>query len=262
LERDRYDDLLDRYVEACRGRDDVVGVVAVGSTAALGRQPDPWSDHDILVMARHGAAAALRRDLSWVPDNDRLVLQHAETLHGLMLLHGDGHLVELAVFEPDELDGVSLEDYRVLLDRGGVAELMESLERRTAAAAADRRAVAARAFALFAKQIVVGVNRHRRGEWLSAHDRVRGEAVRHLLALSDPGGPGSSHPAACTVDPFRRFERIRPDLAPEVSAALCRPVPETARALVDLAAVEAARCGVAHAAAVVATLDALLDAER
>jgi len=238
VERDRYDELLTRYLSWGQGHPDVLGLVAVGSTAATSRQPDRWSDHDVLVVARPGAAAALRADLSWVPDHDRHVLVQAETVHGFVLLDEDAHLVELAIFDPDELEGVALEDHRVLLDRGGVAALMAGLQHRTAQAAGQRSGDVQRQLALLTKQLVIGADRHARGEGLSAHDRVRGKAVAHLLRLVEACDPSFPGPTTCTVDPFRRVELRRPDLAAAVLDAVRLPLLEGALAVLELAAAE------------------------
>lgn len=259
MKRAAYDDLLKRYLEWAVGHPDVRGLVAVGSTAAVSREPDPWSDHDLIVVTSPGRAAALRADLSWIPDAQRMVLTFAETTHGILLLDDDAHLVELAIFDPDEFDGVAIEDYRVLLDRGGVTRLMLDLQARTATAAGDRVGISTRALALFAKHLVIGVNRYVRGEHLSAHDRVRGEAVRQLLTVASIGGSGFIDPRTCTVDPFRRIEATRPDLARAIAAAVRLPLPETARGLLDLADAEAAVSQSREAKQLLSVLRAFLD---
>lgn len=234
MQTKRYFDLLERYVAWAKSRSDVLGLAAVGSTAATARQPDEWSDHDILIVTSPGAAAGLRADLSWVPGWSRLALAEAETTHGFVLLDEAGHLVELAVFDPEELEGVLLEDYAVLVDRGGVEDLLGSLRDATSAQSGDRHATAARAFAVLAKQLVIGLDRHARGERLSAHDRVRGEAVRQLLTLSWCGRPQYPDPTACLPDPFRRVENVDPDLAAAILDAVVLPIPEAAAAVLDL----------------------------
>ena len=238
MDREAYDALLARYVCWAGSEPDVLGLVAVGSTAGLAREPDPWSDHDLLVVARRGAGPRLRGDLARLPDAERVVLRAQETEGGLVLLDVDGHLVELAILEPDELDGVVLEDVRVLLDRGGVVALVEGV--RSSVRVEAREAVAARALALFAKEVVVGVARHARGERLSGHQRVRVDAVRHLLDLAWSVREPYPNPAACAPDPFRRVERVMPQLAAEIEQAAHAPVPVCASALVALAERESA----------------------
>lgn len=42
----------------------VVGLIAVGSTAAVTHDPDEWSDHDVFVITAAGASAGLLEDPS------------------------------------------------------------------------------------------------------------------------------------------------------------------------------------------------------
>lgn len=251
-----YSDLLRQYVTWASSRSEVLGLAAVGSTAGTTRQPDEWSDHDILIIAAPDAAAELRTDLSWVPGWDRLIVAYPETAHGFVLLDESGHLVELAVFAPDELEGVLLEDYAVLLDRGGVEALLGSLREATSALAVDRDATAAKAFALLLKHLVIGLGRHARGERLSAHERIRGEAVRHLLTLTWCSGPQYPHAAACIPDPFRRVEKVHPEVAAAVLEAVTRPLVDAASSVLDLAVKSAQAVGVptSQAEAAVRTL--------
>jgi hypothetical protein len=136
------------------------------------------------------------------------------------------------------LAGVVIEDYRVLLDKQDVDALMADLHMRSTGPGESAAAVARRASALFAKQLVVGIKRFARGERLSAHDRIRGEAVRQLLTLADALSANYPDPGACVVDPFRRFEPRRPELAARLLAALELPTLVCAAVLIDLATAE------------------------
>ena len=60
----------------------VVGLVAVGSTAAVTHAPDEWSDHDVFVFTDAGASATLLENPSWLPDAGRIVMWHTETMDG------------------------------------------------------------------------------------------------------------------------------------------------------------------------------------
>jgi hypothetical protein len=71
--------------------------------------PDEWSDHDFFVITPPGGQEALREDLSWLPRADRVALSFRETGHGLVVLYDDGHLLEFAVFELDELALAAIE---------------------------------------------------------------------------------------------------------------------------------------------------------
>ena len=103
MDADAYDDYTRRLVRWAERRSDVLGVVALGSTASTDHRPDRYSDHDLFVVTVNGAAQALRDDVGWLPDAHRIALCHTETRHGRGVVYDDGHLVEIAVFEPGEL---------------------------------------------------------------------------------------------------------------------------------------------------------------
>ncbi|HEY0372989.1 MAG TPA: hypothetical protein VGD79_13370, partial [Thermoanaerobaculia bacterium] len=94
----------------------ILGLIALGSMAEVGgRLPDRYSDHDFFVITQH--AEAFRATTEWLPHAGRIALWFRETPHGCKAVYDDGHLVEYAVFTPDELQLARVNDYRVLLDR-------------------------------------------------------------------------------------------------------------------------------------------------
>jgi hypothetical protein len=214
---------------------DVLGLVALGSMSGEGPAPDAWSDHDFFVVTRPGAQERLRADPAWLPDARRIVLWHRETAHGLKAIWDDGHLAELAVFEPEELALARANRYRVLLDRADVAPRMAALraatEARRAAEAPDPRWLGGQ----FLGELLVGAGRAARGERTSGHFRVRTQAVLHLLALVHRLVPPAEGAAPDGLDVSRRVEQAWPALAGELEAALARPVPDAAAALLDAA---------------------------
>jgi hypothetical protein len=169
----------------------VLGLVALGSMAERnGRTPDRWSDHDFFVVTYD--AEALRSTTEWLPDRDRIALWFRETPHGCKAVYYDGHLMEYAVFTPDELRLARANDYRVLLDR-------ERIEERMAEVAAIPAKKPSRDWlhGMFLSNLLVAAQRAQRGElqsarWMLAH------ALRHLVTLLG-GGPDD-------LDPLRRFD--------------------------------------------------------
>jgi hypothetical protein len=125
----RFTSELTRWAQS---RADVLGLVAVGSTADASHAPDQWSDHDVFVVTAPGVAAALRDDLSWLPDAERIVMVLADTEHGGCVVYDDGHMIEMAALDEDELHVLSVNDHRVLLDRGGIAAQIATLADHTA----------------------------------------------------------------------------------------------------------------------------------
>jgi hypothetical protein len=218
----------------------VLGLVALGSMAARDVRPDRWSDHDFFVVAKPGTQESLRTDLGWLPRGAEAALSFRETAHGLKVVYADGHLLEFAVFDPDELRLARVNRYRVLLDR-------EQVERRLAevAAATDREQASAAPddgwlLGQFLTSLLVGVGRFRRGERLSGRQLVLDHAVRHLLVLVQKHLPPAEGSAPDNLDPRRRFERAYPELGRELDELLAQGVPDAARGLIELASRELA----------------------
>jgi hypothetical protein len=210
VDRAAYDAFTDALVASLRDR--VLGLVAVGSMAG---DPDEWSDHDFLVVTAPGLQEEHRRDLSWLPDAARVLTSIRETAHGVQVIYDDGHLLEFAVFEPDELALASVNRYRVLFDHADVAERLTAIAARPSAGD-DRRE-----FGMFLSGILVGGGRARRGEELSGAWLVKGQSVRALAALLGGGGDD--------LDPLRRLRH------PELEALMRAGTVDAALGLLDLA---------------------------
>lgn len=232
MDDDRYQDYTRRLVLWAAGRADVLGVVALGSTAATDHRPDRYSDHDLFVVTVDGAAQALRDDVGWLPDAHRIALCHIETRHGRGVVYDDGHLVEIAVFEPGELQVCRVNAYRVLYDTGDVASWMVALASRTSAAQADADPDGTGRFAAFVQQMIVGINRNARGERLSANARLRGPALELLLSLVRDLVPAAPDAAADNLDPHRRFELAHPEIGRRLVTAADGPLDTLAHELV------------------------------
>jgi hypothetical protein len=220
------------------GRDDrVIGLVALGSMADRDYGPDRWSDHDFFVVTEPGRQEELRRDLDWLPSSAPPALAFRETEHGLKVVDADGHLLEFAVFDLDELSVARVNRYRVLLDRGGVAERMDEVARETAAARPGPEAVE-HAFGMLVTNVLVGAGRHARGEALSGAFFVKSLAVRWLVVLVARLVPTDGASLLDDLDPLRRFDRVYPAIAAEIEQLLAAPTPDAAVGLLDLAARE------------------------
>lgn len=158
--------------------------------ARRNREPDRWSDHDFFVITE--AAEELRASTEWLPQRERIAFWFRETPHGCKAIYDDGHLIEYAVFTPEELRVARVNDYRVLLDR-------ERIEERMAEIAAVREAAPSREWlhGMFLSHVLVAAGRARRGELPSARFMLI-HAMRFLVQLLG-GGPDD-------LDPLRRFD--------------------------------------------------------
>ena len=229
---DRFAEFTRSVADRAGTRSEVVGVVALGSTAATARQPDEWSDHDMFVITTNGRARAMRDDLSWLPDPERIVWVLRETEHGRAVLYDDAHLLELAVFDEDELDVARVNDYAVVLDRAGIERRMADLAERTSTDVAARNGPDV--FGELVKELVVGLSRHARGELLSANERVRAGAVRALIRLIRAHVPPTADARVDNLDAARRLEQSHPELAQRLARSLEQPVPRAVEEMIEI----------------------------
>ena len=237
MKPEEYHRFTERLRAGLEGNPEVLGLVALGSMSGEGVPPDTFSDHDFVVVVRPGAQERFRQDLGWLPDAAQVALSFRETAHGLKVVYLTGHLLEFAVFDPDELYLARVNRYRVLLDRADIGVRMRAVRAATAAAG---RPDDAYLVGQLLTSLLVGVGRWRRGEQLSGEHLVRCEALGLLLRLlafhvpaADPGAPDG-------LDPLRRFERAWPSLAAELKETLARDVPAAAQGILALASRELA----------------------
>jgi len=230
----QYHTFTGALVEGLAQDERVVGLVAVGSMADRDYGPDRWSDHDFFVVSDPGAQEALRRDLSWLPAPRPVALTLRETEHGLKVLYDDGHLLEFAVFDLEELGVARVNRYRVLLDRGGVAERMDEIAR-ASAEVEPSNGVVEHAFGMLVTAVLVGAGRHARGEALSGAFFVKSLAVRWLVVLVTELVPSADSGLLDDLDPLRRFDRVHPDVAAGLERLLTAPTLDAAAGLLDLA---------------------------
>jgi hypothetical protein len=226
-----YSRLTERLWERLACEPDVLGLVALGSMSGEPPLPDAWSDHDFFVVTSHGAQERFRTRLDWLPDPDDVVLSFRETAHGVKALYRSAHLLEFAVFDPDELRLARVNRFRVLLDRADVAARMRAVREESARASAADRPDDGWLLGQLLAALVVGTGRFQRGERLSAHQMVKVAALGHLVRLLARHVPAARPESRDDLDAFRRFEEAWPGLGQEIGEALLREVPEAARAL-------------------------------
>ncbi|HEX6159432.1 MAG TPA: hypothetical protein VF111_04650 [Thermoanaerobaculia bacterium] len=202
-----------QLVDSLSASPSILGIVALGSMAERhGRTPDRFSDHDFFVITEE--AEPLRVTTGWLPEAQRIVLWFRETAHGCKAVYDDGHLVEYAVFTPEELQLARVNDYRVLLDRERIEERLAAL---AALPAPPPDAEWLRG--MFLSHVLVAAQRARRGELLSARFMLT-HAMRFLVQLLG-GGPDN-------LDPLRRFE------GGEIDRAMREEAGAAARALLAI----------------------------
>ena len=161
------------------------------------------------------------------------MLSYRETAHGVKALYEDGHLIEFAVFDPEELRVARVNRYRVLLDRADIERRLSSVAAETAANP-EGGAGDAWLMGQLLTSLLTGTARFARGELLSGRAVVETQAVRFLLILLARHGPSDRRGLLDGLDPFRRFERVHPELAREIGSLLRLEIPAAALGLLDL----------------------------
>ena len=224
-----YNAFIDTLTATVEARDDALGLVLLGSTADRDRA-DEWSDHDFFLVTADGAQERYRTDLSWLPNAAELALTVRETEHGLKAVYDDGHVLEFAVFSFEELLLAEANAWAVAADAGGIAERMAEV-----AARPKPNRDPAIALGLFLSLLLIGVGRARRGETLTAGQSVRSHALAQLLTAIAREVPAEHSTRLDSLDPFRRFEQVYPELGATIGAALERDVERAARDLLDIA---------------------------
>ena len=224
MDASAYMRFIDELSATLEAREEVLGLVLVGSTADRGRQ-DEWSDHDFFVITEDAAAEPMRQNLDWLPDHHAIALAPRETAHGLKVVYESGHVLEFAVFTLAELSLAGANAYEVRIDRGEIATTMAMLAARPRAARDDETNLA-----LMVSLLLIGVGRARRGELLVAGNLIRTYAVERLLIVLAHRSPD---PRLDDLDPFRRVEKAFPNLG--LDTALAQPPEAAAKGILAIA---------------------------
>lgn len=230
---DDFERLSGALTAAVREHPALVGLALLGSASddAASRR-DEWSDHDFFAIAAPGAAAVARRDLAWLPDQERLVLTAREGEIGFVAVYDDGHVFEFAVAEPSELAGALAEEATVAVDDadGSTTRLIAESQARAAGQPASDALTDTR---LVLVKLLIGTGRLRRGETINGGQFIRQWAVKHLvLALRARAAAEGAAPAG--LEPTRRLEDAFPETAADIEAALAQPAERAAKSLFEL----------------------------
>jgi hypothetical protein len=228
-----FDIYTERLRAALDSAPEVVGLVTLGTTVDSTLR-DEWSDHDFWVITKAGAQDSFLKDLSWLPDAHNIAITVCHGKSYRTVVYRNRHKVEFAVFDANEAREGKAQRYQVLIDRGQIAELMESVHQGTIKQAQDNQA---RPDALQNLCVLVwsACERYSRGELLSARQYLDGFAVNQLLGLISVSDRETVEDGKDVLDPRRRLELRSPALAEEVLTLLDEPVPEAALHLLEIA---------------------------
>ena len=227
-----YQSFLDELTSALEADPQVLGLIALGSTADAAYR-DRWSDHDFWVITAPGSQARYLDTVSWLPRAADILMTVRHRPSGRDALYGNGHKVEFAVFDPTEAVNGKIERFRVLIDRGDIGGLAEAIRLRTRE---EREGVLARPDKLenLCMLLWTACERWERGERLAAQRYIQFSIDRLLDLLVAHGGLKSPH-AADSLDARRRLEQTEPELGRELGRMVSLAPAEAGVALIELA---------------------------
>lgn len=214
----------------------VIGLIALGSMADVTRR-DQWSDHDFWVITNPSHAEAFLSDLSWLPNADDIVLAFRQGHSYYTVLYRSGHSIEFAVFDPEQMQRGKTNRYAVLFDKADIASALQQIREQTITSTRREQAEISDTTLLnyFFIQLLTGVQRYYRGEFLSSQQTIYSSAVNNLLFLIHRYIPAEEATMIDTFDQRRYFERVYPTIAQQIHAALKQEIPATALGLLLIA---------------------------
>lgn len=230
MQRTEYDAFTQRLRANLENDPRVVGLVALGSMAETSRV-DRWSDHDFFVITAAGVQEDFRANVTWLPDAARVVLNIRETAHGLKIIYDDGHLLEFAVFDVEELGAARINAYAVLIDRERIAERCAQLQQHSEVSSRNLE----RDYQMFLALLMVGAGRCVRGEVISGSVFIKTYALGHLLPVLAEYLTSADKARLDNLDAYRRFERVFPQVGAVINEALLLEPVAAARRLLDIA---------------------------
>jgi hypothetical protein len=201
----RLHDRLNGIAAALQRRDDALALLALGSVGRETERLDEWSDLDFFVLVRDDAKPAYLERLDWLGEAHPLAWHFRNTPDGHKALMADGVFCEFAVFELAELPRIPYAPGRFVWRRDEVDPALAAPVQ-PLPASPDPEWLVGEALG----NLLVGLQRHARGERLAASRMVQAFALDRVLELMDLRA-GHAPPAR---DPFsveRRVERRWPE---------------------------------------------------
>jgi len=249
--------LQDRLAALARelsARTDALALLALGSVGTETDRLDAWSDLDFFVLVSDGAKRRYIENLDWLAAAHPLAWHFRNTVDGHKALMTDGVFCEFAVFEIHELSRISYAPGRFVWRRDEVDEALAHASLSLPARHGPDWLVGE---AL--SNLIIGLQRHARGEKLAAMRMVQVQSLDRVLEFLELQEKGS-HDACAARDPFNVDRRIEMRSS---QAALALPVwaggyeRTVPAALALLAALEAHNVVPADVAAHIRTLGSM-----
>jgi hypothetical protein len=224
---------LDSLAASLSSRDDALALLALGSVGAETVRLDEWSDLDFFVLVANGAKARYVQNLDWLANAHPLAWSFQNTIDGHKALMADGVFCEFAVFEVNELQHIPYTPGRFIWRRNEAAESL-ALPKRPLPMRQSAEWLVGEALS----NLIIGLQRHARGEKLAAMRMVQVYALDRVLEFLETMQPTPDDPRAMR-DPFNVDRRIEMRCqTAEINLQVCSGGYEgTVRAALELLAV-------------------------
>lgn len=183
-------------------REDALALLGLGSVGAETDRLDAWSDLDFFVLVSAGAKARYIANLDWLAEAHPLAWHFQNTVDGHKALMTDGVFCEFAVFEIQELSSIPYAPGRFIWRRNEVAETLACAKQPLP----DRQSsgwLVGEALS----NLIIGLQRHARGERLAAMRMIQVHALDRVLEFLETLHPESNEPRSLR-DPFNVDRRI------------------------------------------------------
>lgn len=223
---------LAAIAQSLMSRDEALGLLALGSCGLEQQRLDAHSDLDFFVIVRPGTKGRYISQLDWLAQAHPLSWHFQNTADGHKSLMSDGVFCEFAVFEPDELATIPYSPGKFVWRRD---ELDSQLANPVRALPDRRQHGRDWLVGEVLSNLMVGMDRYRRGEVLSAMRHIQFYALDRLLELQDqlaPTAPTSQHSLTDAFVVERRFEQRHPNIQAllAVAAGGYKQLPESVSA--------------------------------
>jgi lincosamide nucleotidyltransferase B/F len=194
---------------------DALALLALGSVGRETERMDVWSDLDFFVLVRDGTKRVFVENIAWLAAAHPLAWHFQNTVDGHKALMTDGVFCEFAIFEIHELASIPYSPGRFVWRR---SEVDESLASPKLALPARRDPAWLVGEAL--SNLIVGLQRHARGERLAAMRMVQVYALDRVLEFLERQQSTSEEPLAAR-DVFNVDRRVELRI-PQATRALPR----------------------------------------
>ena len=171
----RLDD-MGKYLET---REDTLGLLGLGSVGVELSRLDQYSDLDFFLIVKKGSKSTYLDSLFWLSDVYPLAYSFRNTVDGYKILFADGIYGEFAVFEEQEMTNISYSEGRWIFKKSDctISNVQTMPFKPLVSKQTD--------FAIneLLTNLLVGLQRFRRGERLAAQRLIEVHALNQLISI-------------------------------------------------------------------------------